>query len=145
VNLRNKDVSLVLPWTAAFLGSIWSFPRRWQRWMERATGRDLRKKLAQHDQALRWLIEEAQSVRIAQVAEGNLLSVTLQRLKNRGADPELLQLTGDCLQADRRFRPANAGEVLERLNRLLDSFDAESRTVELTATDREPRPTEAVQ
>jgi hypothetical protein len=84
------------------------------------------------------------AARIAQVAEGNLLSVALQRLKNCGADPELVQLTGDCLQADLRYRPANAGEVLERLNRLLNSFDTESRTEELTATNREPWTTEAV-
>ncbi len=81
------------------------------------------------------------AARIAQIVAGKL-QAAFQRLNDCGADPELRQLASDCLQANRSLRPANAGEVVERLSHYLDVLDAELREAELTGTRREPRPTE---
>ncbi|MCU0866186.1 MAG: protein kinase [Planctomycetes bacterium] len=60
-------------------------------------------------------------------------------LRTSGADPALVQLAMDCLQADPARRPANAGQLAERLRQHRESVAERARAAELQAAQAQVR------
>ena len=65
-----------------------------------------------------------------QAQKGDLVQAR-QRLGKCGADPELIALTGDCLQTDRTCRTITAQSIAERTEGYLNSLDQRLRQSEL--------------
>lgn len=55
------------------------------------------------------------------ISKSDDLAETQQRIKRSGADPQLISLATDCLDADLALRPANAELVAQRLSAYLQS------------------------
>lgn len=78
------------------------------------------------------------ATRLERAQRGDL-GETLARLDECEADPELRSLTRACLAVERSERPADAGEVLRRLNAYLRGVREKLRRVELEQVEAQAR------
>ncbi len=75
------------------------------------------------------------------VARGNT-DECFQRLDQCGADPELVELAKNCLAFDLGDRPADAGEVADRVKAYLESVENQIKEAEIRRAEEEARTVE---